>query len=275
MIVKKILFAFPFIIIFSYAALCLFMYQQQDALLYQPELSKITPEQVGAKNVEIFRVITADKIVLEGWYIAPVEKHNKVIVFFHGNGWNIGQVYNNISGYIGYGYGVLLAEYRGYAGNQGKVSEQGLYNDARAYIEWLGTNKKIKYEDMIFYGESLGSAIALNMAAEYLPNAVIVISAFSSMLDLAWERYPYIPVNILLRDQYRNDLVINKIKAPMLFLHGQKDTLVPIEYAKKLFAKATMPKEIVVYEYGDHTNLYNLGARKAVMSFLSKVHKYE
>ena len=272
---KNLLFNIVITITVSYIGFCLFMYKQQYLLLYQPKTEKISPDQVDAKNIKIIKVRTSDNIVLEGWYFSPQEENMKTIVYFHGNGWVIGDGYQNVKYLLDNGYGLLMVEYRGYSGNKGKISEQRLYKDSRAFIDWLHNNKNIPYNSMIFYGESLGSALAIKMASEYNPYSVILFSAFSSMLDLAWERYPYIPVNILLKDQYRNDLIISKIKSPILFLHGQKDKLVPIKYGRKLFEKANKSKEMKIYEYGSHTNLYSLGAIEDIISFLNKTFKDE
>ena len=268
---KNLFFNITITIIISYIGFCLFMYKQQYLLLYQPKTEKISPDQVNAKNANIIKVKTSDNVILEGWYFRPQKENMKIIVYFHGNGWVIGNGYQNVKYLLDNGYGLLMVEYRGYSGNNGKITEQRLYKDSRAFIDWLHNNKNIPYNAMIFYGESLGTALAIKMASEYNPYSLILFSAFSSMLDLAWERYPYIPVNILLKDQYRNDLVISNIKSPILFLHGQKDKLVPIKYGRKLFEKANKPKDMKVYEYGTHTNLYNLGAREAVISFLNSV----
>ncbi len=259
----------------SYIAVCLFMYQQQRTLLYYPILGKIAPQQVGASDAQIINVTTQDGINLEGWHFPPSQPHKKTIIFFHGNGWLIGNSFANMKRYLDAGYGLLMVEYRGYAGHAGKVTEQGLYKDSRAYIDWLHSEHKVHYKDMIFYGESLGSALAVRMASEYQPHAVILLSSFSSMLELAQERYPYIPASFLLIDTYLNEAIIKDISSPVLFLHGQLDGLVHYKYGEKLYAAANEPKQFTKFANGTHVNLYNLGAEEVILTFLDHLDKHE
>lgn len=268
---KKIMFPFIAIFLICYTAFCLFMYQQQDEMLYQPELKKTSPVEVQAEAANIVEVITADAIKLEGWHFEPTDPEKPTIVFFHGNGWSVGRSFEHVRFLIGAGYGLFMAEYRGYAGHKGKVTEEGLYKDARAYINWLSNVRNINPNDMIFYGESLGSAVAIKMASEYQPKGIFVLSAFSSMQDLAWNKYFYLPVPLLLRDKYRNDQVIKDIQSPILFLNGRNDTLVPHKFGQNLYEKANQPKEIVIYDDGTHTNLYDVGGREKILDFLKNL----
>ncbi len=169
----------------------------------------------------------------------------------------------------------MMVEYRGYAGHKGIVSEEGLYIDARTFIDWLHTTRNIPHKDMIFYGESLGSAIATKMASEYKPAAAILVSGFSSLVDLAFYKYPYLPVSLLLKDQYRNDRAIKRFASPVLILNGKKDDLVNFRFGKKLYKAANDPKEIKTYDDGTHTNLYDVGARQDIINFLNDLKKNE
>ena len=269
--IKDILFVLVITACLGYVAICLFMYQQQRSILYQPKLEKTSPQDVGAQGAEIVRVRTNDNLTLEGWYFAPSSPNNKTIVFFHGNGWNIGDSFTLTKDYLKHGFGLLMVEYRGYAGHNGRVSEQGLYKDARAYINWLHEEKGVPHSDMIFYGESLGSSLAVKMASEYKAFAVILLAPFTSMIDVAKEYYPLLPVSILLRDTYLNDKAIKKVASPILFLHGDQDKLVNIKFGKALYDAANDPKKIVIFEEGTHVNLYALGAHKVIREFLEDI----
>lgn len=268
---KKLTFPIIVILSISYVGFCLFMYQQQDELLYQPQLKKMDRLEAQAEAANLIQVKTSDGIMLEGWYFLPTIKNKPTIVFFHGNGWNIGQSFQNVNFLLSAGYGLMMVEYRGYAGHKGTVSEEGLYNDARAFIDWLRNERNMSNENMIFYGESLGSAIATKMASEYKPAATVLISGFSSMVDLAFYKYPYLPISLLLKDQYRNDRAIKRFSSPVLILNGKKDDLVNFRFGKKLYKAANDPKEIKTYDDGTHTNLYDVGAREDIIEFLKKL----
>jgi hypothetical protein len=249
------------------------MYQQQNRLLYQPKIEKISPQDVGADAAEIINVTTKDGLSLEGWYFPPSHENKKVIVFFHGNRWVIGDSFYFARDYLNYNYGLLMVEFRGYAGHKGRVTEQGLYADSRAYIDWLHTEKGVPYSDMIFYGESLGTSLAVKMASEYTPHAVVLLAPFITMIDAAKQHYPYIPVSILLKDTYLNDKAIKKVSSPVLILHGKNDRLVNYKFGQKLYEEANEPKEIVIFEYGNHVNLYDLGAHKVIRDYLDKLNE--
>lgn len=237
-------------------------------MLYQPNLEKASPADVGASQATIIQVKTSDGLALEGWYFPPSAEMNKVIVFFHGNSWNIGMSYPHMKDYLDDGYGLVMAEYRGYAGHSGEVSEQGLYKDARAFIDWLHLENHISYNDMIFYGESLGGALAVKMASEYQPHAVVILASFSSILEFAEDQYPYVPVALILKDPYLNYKAIADVPSPVLILHGKQDNIIPYEYGKRLYIAANEPKKFVSFENGTHVNLYDLGARDVIRAFL-------
>lgn len=268
---KKLIFPITVLVSIAYVGFCIFMYQQQDDLLYNPQIKKMDRLEAQAEAANLIQVKTPDGIELEGWYFLPTIKNKPTIVFFHGNGWNIGESFGNVKFLLSEGYGLLMVEYRGYAGHKGIVSEEGLYTDARTFIDWLHATRDIPYKDMIFYGESLGSAIATKMASEYKPAAAILVSGFSSMVDLAFYKYPYLPVSLLLKDQYRNDRAVKRFSSPVLILNGKKDHLVNFRFGQKLYKAANEPKEIKTYDDGTHTNLYTVGGHEDIIDFLNNL----
>ncbi len=270
---KNVIFMFVTTVCLGYLTFCLFMYQQQRRFLYQPKTEKVLPQNVGASAAEIINVTTKDGIALEGWYFMPPSEGNKIIVFFHGNGCVVGDSFYFVGNYLKHDYGLLMVEFRGYAGHVGRITEQGLYADSRAYIEWLHLEKGIPYSDMIFYGESLGSALAVKMASEYTPHAVVILAPFTSMIDAAKGHYPYLPVSILLKDTYMSVKAVRDVSSPVLILHGKNDGLVSYKSGQKLYEEANEPKKIVVFEQGNHINLYDLGAHKVIRDYLDKLDK--
>ncbi len=245
-----------------------FMYFNQRNMMYFPATERPDPAAYGAQDVvEIVRVSTEDGLDLEGWYIAPSEPGKPVIVNFHGNAGHYGDRLGKMAGFVRAGYGLLLAEYRGYGGNPGTVSEQGLYQDARAYLDWLGE----KDVETVLYGESLGSGVAVQMATEHMVGAVVLEAPYSTIADVAQSIYFFMPVKWLMKDQYRSTDKIAAIKAPLLIVHGEKDSTIPIRFARKLYQAAVQPKTFVELENAAHNNIYEYGAERHILDFLSGI----
>lgn len=250
-----------------YILLIVVLFIAQRTLIYFPDKSKPAPVQ----GVDIVTVVTKDGQSLEAWYIPPAASDKPVIVLFHGNAGHYGHRIYKAQTYLSAGYGMLLAEYRGYGGNQGTISEQGFYHDGRAYIDWLLEIRNIDVGNIILYGESIGSGVAVQMAMEYDVKGVVLEVPFSSLIDIAGPQYPYIPVKYLLRDRYMNIEKIEKIDAPLLILHGREDQTIPFDSALKLFEAAKEPKKFVDFPQGNHNNLYDFGASQHVLNFLAGI----
>lgn len=249
-------------------ALC-FMYLNQRNMMYFPDQERPDPAAYGAENiVEIVRVTTQDGLDLEGWYIAPQAQNKPVIVDFHGNAGHYGHRLPKMAGFVRAGYGLLLAEYRGYGGNPGKISEQGLYDDARAYMDWLAA-KGLEQGQTVLYGESLGTGVAVQMATEHSVSAVVLESPYSSIAEVAQSIYFFMPVKWLMKDQFQSTGKIAAVKAPLLIIHGAKDTTIPIRFARKLYQAALQPKSFVALEEAGHNNIYEYGAEERILQFLS------
>lgn len=247
-----------------YVIFMTFLFVIQRSLIYFPD--KNSP--ASHKDIEDIRVSTKDGLTLRAWYIPPKNPDGKIIVLFHGNAGNFSHRIHKSLPYLQQGYGVLLAEYRGYGGNEGWISEDGFYYDGRAYMDFLLIEKKIAPQNIVLYGESLGSGTATQMATEYKVAGLVLEVPFSSLLDVAKETYFYVPVDYLLLDRYMNRDKIGNINMPLLILAGKWDEVIPARFAEKLFEHAKEPKEIVIFPEGDHHNLYLLGAEKEVIKFL-------
>ena len=251
--------------IIVYVALLVFLFFYQRNLMYFPDKSRPKPME----GAEIASVQTADGLALEGWYFPPQRKDAPVIVYFHGNGGHMGHRYVKIRGYLRLGDGVLLAEYRGYGGNDGSPSEEGFYKDGRAYLDWLTRARGI--QNFVLYGESIGSGTAVQMALEYKPKGLVLETPLASLLDIAAQRYFFVPVRLLLKDRFMNTEKIGKINVPLLILHGRKDTTTPFVQARMLFDLAQEPKNFIEFPEGAHNNLYDFGAADYVIEFLKRI----
>ena len=258
---------FVAVIISVYVLFIVALFVMQRTLIYFPDKSRPEPVQ----GAEIVKVTAQDKQELESWYFVPKDKTKPVILFFHGNAGHYGHRLYKVRDYIAAGYGVLLAEYRGYGGNSGDISEQGFYNDGRAYISWLLSDKGVASEQIVIYGESIGSGTAVQMASEYDVAGLVLEVPFSSLLEIASQQYPFIPVKYLLKDHFMNIEKIKQIKAPLLVMHGQKDRVIPFSSAKKLFETANKPKKFIEFPQANHNNIYDFGASEYVLDFLAGI----
>ncbi len=235
---------------------------------YTPITEKAIPFVYGADDAQIIKVRTRDNLELEGWFFPPVDGKNHIIVFFHGNGQHIGSMYSGISQFRQHGYGLLMVEYRGYAGHQGIFSESGLYIDARAFMDWV----RLEYPDqkIILSGESMGSAAAIKMATEYGSDAVVVMGSFSSAVDVIQGMYPYIPVGLILEDQWLISDIVGNIDSPIMVIHGALDGLVNVKYARRLYEAAREPRQFVLMERAGHNDFFSYDAEMHIAEFLNK-----
>jgi len=264
--VNPLLYTIVLFFVAGYFLFVGFLFLKQRDFLYAADRS--VPDIKTAPWATLISVTTDDNLGLNAWWAAP-QKKKPTIIFFHGNGSNIGNRIWKSAPYVQAGYGFLLAEYRGYGGNPGKASEQGLYQDARAYIDWMINNSNIHVDDIILYGESLGSGISIQMATEYNVKGVILDVPFLSVLSTAKHHYPYIPfMQYLLRDHYRSDLKIHDVKAPILFGIAGRDRVIPPEFGKQLYELAPKPKTLKIYPDAGHADLYVQGFTEDSIEFI-------
>ena len=251
-----------------YVGLLAFLAIYQRDFLYFPATSR--PDIVSANDLpRDFEIITRDNLMLSGLYWPPEIPDNLTIIFFHGNAQDYDFYLSVARPYIASGYGFLLAEYRGFGGNPGMPSEQGLYKDARAYLSALKTHENIAYEDMVLMGFSLGSGIAVQMATEYGNiRALILQSFYNAISEVAKQQYWMFPVDWVLRDQYRSIDKIDKIKMPIFMLHGERDEIIPISFAQALYDAAPEPKTFIRLPQAGHNDIYYHGAKAHTLKFL-------
>ncbi len=255
-------------VVIVYVSTTGFLYFKQRDMIYHPVETRPNLSKLEQFNGEIVNVKTKDGIRLEGWYLPNSDVAKPTILFFHGNAGNIEHRLFKANEFLKNGYGVLLAEYRGYGGNLGDPSEQGFYSDARAYLAWLKNNKSVSPDEIIIYGESIGTGVAVQIASENKFKAVVLESPYSSIVDVASGIYPIIPVSLLVKDQFKSADKISSINAPLLIVHGTKDRVIPIKLSKKLFDKAVDPKEFVEIPKAGHNDLYSYGVSRKMLNFL-------
>jgi fermentation-respiration switch protein FrsA (DUF1100 family) len=199
-------------------------------------------------------VITEDNVQLHGWFV-PCDGARRTILIFHGNAGNIGDRLYYIEVMHRLDVHVFLIDYRGYGNSEGKPSEEGLYRDALAAYEWWAKERQPGGEKLILFGESLGGAVAVNLAAKVAPAGLILQSTFSSAKDMAKS-------NIILRMLFplahvRFDSVkeIAQVKCPKLIIHGTRDEIVPFRLGKSLYEQAPQPKSFYAVQGAGHNDL--------------------
>ncbi len=252
----------------AYLAVLSLLYVFQRQLLYFPDKSR--PQLAGLAQLGVCEIglTTADGLSLSSWYL-PAREGRPVILYLHGNGGNIGYRGDRMRRFAREGYGVLMLEYRGYGGNPGTPTETGLYDDARAGLDFL-QREAIAADRLVLYGESLGSGVAVQMAARQKVAALILESPFTSVAAVAQYHYPYVPAARLIWDRYDSLSRIGRVSAPILILRGDRDAVVPAPFSEALFDAAPEPKESWLAPDAGHMNLDGFGALDAVVSFIEQ-----
>ena len=223
-----------------YLLVLLFIYFTQRNLLYHPGDNNYLDDKIQFSYKEVFIEVDQD-IKLKSWLIEKDLKKYKTLVFFHGNAGNLFNRVHKLNELHKLDINILIISWRGFSGNSGKPTEKNFYQDAQKSIEWLNS-KGIESKKIILYGESLGTGVAVELAQKNIFNSIILESPFTSMAKTAKIYYPYLPVNLLLKDKYDSINKIHKITKPILIMHGMKDDLVPYIMSVELFNKANKPK---------------------------------
>jgi len=257
-------------IILAYIIIVLFTYLYQRKLLYHPSENNYTGDEIQFDYKEVFIEVDKD-VKLKSWFLEKDLKKNKTILYFHGNAGDLTNRVHKLNELNKLDVNILIISWRGFSGNQGKPTEKNLYNDARKSVEWLNetgvTNKNI-----ILYGESLGTGVATELAQSNSFHGIVLESPFTSIADAAKIYYPYLPVNLLLKDRYDTIKKIKNIKIPVLIMHGKKDNIVPFFMGEKLYQMANEPKYKYFSEEDDHMMEFNddlLNAVKVILNINS------
>ncbi|MBL4613375.1 MAG: alpha/beta hydrolase [Magnetovibrio sp.] len=257
-----------------YVAVVVFMYVFQRNVLYYPHAPK--PTRVDSRVADMVEVTftTQDGLDLFAWYGAATDPGKPTIVLFHGNAGTLGGRAFKARVFLDQGYGVMLAEYRGYSGNPGSPTEQGLYSDGRAALAYL-RDQGLSHKNIVLYGESLGTGVATALAAEAERGsegvaAVLLEAPFTSTVDAGSAHYPFLPVRFLMKDRFDSLSRIGNIKAPLFIVHGEDDWTVPTTLGRKLFKAANEPKEALWIEGAGHNNVFDYGAGPAMLDFLAR-----
>jgi fermentation-respiration switch protein FrsA (DUF1100 family) len=236
----------------GYGALVALLYVTQRAIQYFPERFRTTPAAAGLPQAQEVMLDTADGERVIVWHVPP--RGNKpVVLYFHGNGGSLRMRVDRFRDLTADGSGLVALSYRGYGGSSGAPTEAGLAADALAAYAF--TTDHYPAERIVLWGESLGSGVAVALAAEMPVGWLILQSPFTSAADVGAQSYWFVPVRLLMKDQFRSDLRIGKVTAPVLVLHGERDGVVPIALAERLYGLINAPKRFVRFAEVGHNDL--------------------
>jgi len=238
---KMILFALLF-----YIAILAFLFFFQRKLQYMPtgRIEKV------ATNFQEKILTTEDGVEILSWFKTP-QKSQKIILYFHGNAGNLGDRKHKFETFANAGFGVMAISYRGYFGSRGAPSEAGLIYDARAAFKYL-LDLGYLPKDIILYGESLGTGVAVQLASKFDVAAIVLEAPYSSIVDVAKQSYWFVPVSLILKDKFESAKFAPKITAPTLIIHGSSDRIVAITEGKKLYQEIKAKKKFIEVQGAAH-----------------------
>jgi len=241
----------------------------QRALIYRPGGEPPPPAEVGLGEMSPVPLRTRDGLVVTGWYAPPARPGGGTVLFFHGNSGTIADRAGKARILLNAGFGLFLAEYRGYGGNRGSPTEAGLFADGRAALAWLFA-RGVPSNRLALYGESLGTGVAVHLAAEAEVAALVLEAPFTRLPDLAPPLVGATLASLVMADRFDNLAAIGGVQAPLLLLHGERDEVVPVALARRLLAAAPGEPDSLFPRDAGHNDLWRHGADEAVVDFLSR-----
>jgi uncharacterized protein len=252
-------------LVYVSAVAALYIFQRN--LLYRPpETFRTAPAAAGLPEATEDILLTQDGEKVIVWSVSPREG-KKVVLFFHGNGDTLALRGPRLRAVIADGTGLVALSYRGYAGSTGYPTERGLILDALASYDYAVA--RYPPERLVVWGFSLGTGPAVALASKRPIGKLILEAPYTSTADVAATDFPFVPVRLLMKDQFRSDQRIAKVHAPLLIMHGERDPAIPIRFARRLFALANEPKRFVTFPEGGHFDLDAHGASAVALQFIN------
>jgi uncharacterized protein len=250
----------------GYGGFVALLYVTQRAMQYFPERIRTAPAAAGLAQAEEVVLDTPDGERVVVWHVPP-RGDKPVVLYLHGNGGALAHRADRFRVITADGTGLVALSYRGYGGSTGSPTEAGLITDAETAYAFAAA--RYPADRIVLWGESLGTGVAVALAAEKPVGRVILQSPFTSTADIGAARYWYVPVRLLMKDQFRSDLKIGKVTAPVLVMHGDTDQVVPIALGERLYAMIKAPKKFVRFPGAGHLDLSAHGANEVVREFIA------
>jgi fermentation-respiration switch protein FrsA (DUF1100 family) len=248
----------------AYVLVAALMYVAQRSLMYVPDTARTPPASVGLKAEELM-LDTADGEKLVAWHVPPATGR-PLVLYFHGNGGALSARAERFRALTADGTGLLAPAYRGYGGSSGRPSEAGLLADAAAAYAFAVA--RYPADRIVVWGESLGTGVATALAADKPVARVILESPFTSAVDIAAATYFFLPVRLLMHDQFHSERRIGQVVAPVLVLHGDRDTIVPIGHGERLYELVRAPKQFLRLPGAGHNDHDAFGAIARLKPFI-------
>ncbi|HXW26336.1 MAG TPA: alpha/beta hydrolase, partial [Xanthobacteraceae bacterium] len=224
----------------GYAIVVAIAYVAQRSLMYFPDKTRTAPAAAGLPQAEEIVLAASDGEKLIAWHVPP-RGDKPLVLYFQGNGAALRERAMRFAALVSDGTGLLALSYRGYGGSTGSPSEAGLIADGEAAYAFAA--ERCPPERLVLFGESLGTAVAIALAAERKVGKVVLEAPFTSAVDIGAAAYPFLPVRLLMHDTFRSDERIARVSAPVLVMHGERDQVVPIGYGERLYGMITAPKK--------------------------------
>ena len=242
----------------TWLGVCAVAWLLQGRIIYQPrERLVMTPADAGIPYEDLM-LETDDGVTVNAWF-SPLPQSEKALLFCHGNAGNMSHRMESLSIFRRLGFNVLLFDYRGYGKSGGKPSEEGLYEDARAALAEL-RRRGFEPAETVFFGRSLGGAVAARMALEETPAALVLESTFTSLPAMGARYFPFLPARLILKDRFDTLSVIGRISCPVLVVHSPEDEIAPFDHGRRLFEEAAGPKKFLEI-HGDHNGGFVLSGK--------------
>lgn len=253
--------------LYAFVAVAAFIAQRK--LMYFPDPARVAPSAFALPGAEERLLETPDGETLVAWY-APAPAGRPTLLYFHGNAGNLANRAERVRKYISRGFGIFMLSYRGYSGSTGQPTEQRNVADARLAYETL-VRDGVAPADIILYGESLGSGVAVQLAADKPVGGVVLDAPYTSIVEVAVGAYPYFPVRWFLFDRYETLKYLPRVHAPLLVVHGEADAVIPVEMGRAVYAAAHGPKEIVTFPGAGHSDHHLYGSAEEIYRWIDRL----
>ena len=250
---------------YAFGLVALFV-MQRSFLFPSPQTIRTSPQAAGFPEAEEHGLTTADGEKVIVWHV-PARPGHPVVLYFHGNGDYLSGFFGRFRDLISDGAGIVALSYRGYAGSSGQPSEQGLLQDAAAAYAF--TTACYSADRIVVWGFSLGTGVAVALAAEHPVGRLILEAPYTSIVDVAAASFWFFPVRLVMLDPFHSDQRIARVRVPLLIMHGARDPTIPIALGERLFALAHEPKQFVRFPEGGHVDLDSFGAIEVARQFIN------
>jgi fermentation-respiration switch protein FrsA (DUF1100 family) len=252
-----------------YAAVAIAAFIAQRRLMYFPDPARVPPSNFGLAGVEERMLNTPDGARLIAWY-GRAAAGRPTVLYLHGNAGNLANRSERVRKYAARGFGIFMLSYRGYSGSTGTPTERNNVADAKLAYEALRRDG-IAADDIILYGESLGSGVAVQVAAEKPVGGIVLDAPYTSIVDVAAGEYPYLPVRPFMLDRYETMGHLRDVRAPLLVVHGEEDDVIPVAMGRAVYAAANGPKEIVTFPGAGHSDHHLHGSSEEIFRWIENL----